>query len=125
MTTISLEEALKRATKGPLNLHHNPIIAGPNDEAICRMMNGGNRIMENDEVAMNMVLLAHCYNVLPEMVAMIKGVIELGERELGVNDYPSTKDEPNQHGGRWAYRHEEMLVLLRPILTKATTITLP
>ena len=48
----------------------------------------------------------------------LRTVADMSDRPLCPNDYPRPGDKPNQHGGRWAYRHEEMGAIAKGTLTE-------
>lgn len=54
----------------------------------------------------------------PELLKALATIVKMSERPLGECDYPQPGDKPNQHGGRWAYRHEEMGAIARAAIAR-------
>lgn len=72
MKTITLKEAYEKATPAPL-LNNNQHRIQPNLSLLIQA------ITENDDVTS--ALLAHAYNMLPELVEALETIHEWGERE--------------------------------------------
>lgn len=67
--TLSLTEALKLATKGPLEVIGRKLTAGPDDyvrETVATFTGGA--FSETKEQYVTRALLCHSYNLLPELV---------------------------------------------------------
>jgi hypothetical protein len=54
-----------------------------------------------------------------DMLKALRTLVEMGERPLGPHDYPGADDKQNIHGGRWAFRHEEMRAVAEAAVAKA------
>lgn len=113
-TTITLEEALKKATKGPLYAKYDgDEVQIGNDQKFVAMTMPFDASAATEEDYVNAALLAHCYNVLPELVAALTEMMR---------GYSKDAD------GRWHRLHgptETALNQAKSILTKATQVTLP
>lgn len=109
MKTITLEEALKRATDGPLEVSKFADAPGYaiGFPWIASVTGGDDKI--------NAALLAHCYNVLPKVVEALKFYANEENWKVqysGIGEFPS---EAESDGGEKA----------RAALANANTVTLP
>lgn len=88
-------------------------------------MSGPNRPYE--EAVANAERLVLCWNEhdalvkrLTDLETALQTIVEMAVRPLGPNDYPTQGAKPNAHGGRWAYRHEEMGAIARAAIAGHT-----
>lgn len=49
-------------------------------------------------------------------VAALRSIVRQANIPLGPCDYPEKPETVNQHGGRWAYRHEELGAIAKQAL---------
>lgn len=114
MKTLTLDEAFKQATQGPLTrkmldgstkFDHVLTSDGVNSVALVQSW-PHNKIgpISQDQTNANAALLAHAFNVLPEVVNLLDKAMEIikGEypesqwRELGVHDMEAALTKANQ-----------------------------
>lgn len=111
MKTISLEEALKIATKGPLEVlpEYGNKIADQNEELLAIVENPSTSMFNRPKWEMNAALLAHAYNLLPELVEALK---RLQNHTVWRMTGEGTGDP-------------DIIDLVPGLLTKANTVQLP
>lgn len=111
--TITLEEALELATPAPYEIVGKNLCTVADDrnrKTIATFQGGTFNVSTEDFVTR--ALLAHCRNVLPEVVAALKWTHDAVLTMQGNNGIP-------RHAAKSISDH------IAPILAKATTVTLP
>jgi hypothetical protein len=121
---LTLEQAMAQATKGPLEADNFATIwtTAPTQRIDGHVANCSHAAIDpefraRDFEKANAVLLAHWYNVGPELVEAIKLV-----RSIIVD---GAKTGFNCHDGDWADRLYASQGITQPILTRANTVTIP
>ena len=83
---MTLEQLLEQATPLPWDAKANPGISGPRGELICRMTDGGKRLMDDGEPAANYYLIIHAVNMLPKLVEVLEKTIPVLRGQFNESD---------------------------------------
>jgi hypothetical protein len=119
MKTVSLEGALKLASKPPLRVleEFGNRIVDENEEMLVIVENPSTSKFDRTKWETNAAILAHAFNLFPEVVEALKEV-----RAIIVD---AAKEGFNPHAGDWANRLYASQGMSHDVVKRAETVQLP